>query len=223
MKSAHAKLLPADIRRPPVSRLRQHLVGLGISAALLTLWGLPVQAADHDHHQLGNETALASVQRVERNITLPPVTMTRADGQRQPFATAVDDGRPVILNFIFTTCNAICPVTSQVFSEFRGLLDQNEREALNMVSVSIDPEQDTPRKLTAYAKRFGSNGTWAHYTGSTRDTELIQRAFEAWRGDKMNHVPQTFLRPAPGKPWVRLDGFISPEGLLNEYRKLTKR
>lgn len=193
------------------------LSGTGIGTSALA-------ASGHENHaqMLGSQsTAMAEVIRLERQITLPDVTMTRNDKMRLSFPKVVDDGRPVLLNFIYTTCNAICPVTSQVFAEFRGLLAAEEREAINMVSVSIDPEQDTPRKLTAYAKRFGTNGTWPHYTGSTTDTERVQRAFEAWRGDKMNHVPQTFLRPASGKPWIRLDGFVSPEALLREYRKLT--
>ena len=84
-------------------------------------------------------------------------------------------------------------------------------------SISIDPEQDTPRRLTAYAKRFGSAGTWAHYTSSSADAIEIQRAFGAWRGDKMNHQPTTYMRGAPGKPWVRLDGFFSPEDLVSNY------
>ncbi|MEY4754326.1 MAG: hypothetical protein RJA44_2001 [Pseudomonadota bacterium] len=214
-------------RTPSLTRsslsLRRALLGAGLLGLALCS-PLARAAGEHDHHTtLAGEAAQAGIQRVERTLTMPAVTLTRQDGSRVTLGNALDDGRPVILNFIFTTCNAICPVTSQVFSEFRALLPAAERDAINMVSISIDPEQDTPRKLTAYAKRFGSAGTWAHYTGSLRDSELVQRAFEAWRGDKMNHVPQTFLRPAPGKPWIRIDGFLSPEGLLSEYRKFAKR
>lgn len=218
MKLAHKTRQPSLDR---VSRPLGRAVRVGAGWLALASIVLPAHAGEHDHHALADQAVQASVQRFERTITLPSVTLTRGDGMRLPLSNVVDDGRPVMLNFIFTTCTAICPVTSQVFAEFRGLLAPGERDALNMISISIDPEQDSPRKLTAYAKRFGNNGTWAHFTGSARDSEIVQRAFEAWRGDKMNHVPQTFIRPAPGKPWVRLDGFISPEALLSEYRKLT--
>jgi protein SCO1/2 len=60
-------------------------------------------------------------------------------------------------------------------------------------------------------------------TGSTEDSLAIQRAFDAWRGDKMNHVPLTFLRAAPGQPWVRLEGFVSPDQLVAEYRSIVPR
>lgn len=182
----------------------------------------PAQASEHDHNKVDTEMAQASVQRFENKIAIPSVTLTRADGMQVKILDALDNTHPIILNFIFTTCTAICPVTSQVFSEFQGLLTLGERKNINMVSISIDPEQDSPRKLTSYAKRFSSNGTWSHFTSSAHDSELVQRAFGAWRGDKMNHVPQTFLRAANGNNWIRLDGFISPEGLLAEYRKLSK-
>jgi protein SCO1/2 len=146
--------------------------------------------------------------------------VTRGDGKRMTLAEAIDDGRPVMLNFIYTSCNAICPVTSQVFVEFRERLGAVERDKINMVSISIDPEQDTPRRLTAYAKRFGSAGAWSHYTSSSADAVEIQRAFGAWRGDKMNHQPTTWLRVAPGKPWQRYDGFVGPEQLVQQYLAL---
>jgi protein SCO1/2 len=48
----------------------------------------------------------------------------------------------------------------------------------------------------------------------------FQKAFDAYRGDKMNHLPVTFVRLAPGKPWVRLDGFATPDDIVREYRTL---
>jgi protein SCO1/2 len=189
---------------------------LGLLALLGGLMAAPrAQAAPvadpHAAHKLA-----AGQDRSEQNYVLPAVKMTRGDGKRMTLAEALDDGRPVMLNFIYTSCNAICPVTSQVFVEVRERLGA-ERDKINMVSISIDPEQDTPRRLTAYAKRFGSAGTWAHYTSSSADAIEIQRAFGAWRGDKMNHQPTTYMRGAPGKPWVRLDGFFSPEDLVSNY------
>jgi protein SCO1/2 len=44
----------------------------------------------------------------------------------------------------------------------------------------------------------------------------VQKAFNAYLGDKMSHTPLTLMRAAPGKPWVRLDGFARAEDLLAE-------
>ena len=188
---------------------------LGVAAFMcaMSAWA----AEDHSGHQMAS-----SVVRSEHVYPLPDVKVINADGKRMTLKQAVDDGRPVVLNFIYTTCNAICPVTSQVFYEFREKLGADSAK-VNMVSISIDPEQDTPRRLTEYAKRFGGAGVWSHYTSSSAESMEIQRAFAAWRGDKMNHQPTTYLRAAPGRPWVRLDGFVSPEGMVAEYRQTVSR
>jgi protein SCO1/2 len=207
----------------PIARQTRHSSAAALAACALALacaaWQMPAHAAaaadSHAGHTLGS-----GQQHSVQNYSLPAVKLTRGDGKRMSLAEAIDDGRPVMLNFIYTSCNAICPVTSQVFVEFRERLGSVERDKINMVSISIDPEQDTPRRLTAYAKRFGSAGTWSHYTSSSADAIEIQRAFGAWRGDKMNHQPTTWLRVAPGKPWQRYDGFIGPEQLVQQYLAL---
>jgi protein SCO1/2 len=93
---------------------------------------------------------------------------------------------------------------------------------IHMVSVSIDPEYDTPKRLLAYAKENKTGPQWDFYTGSIGDSITVQKAFDAYRGDKMNHAPVTLLRAAPGKPWVRLDGFASPDVIVKEYLALAK-
>lgn len=151
----------------------------------------------------------------------PSVAVVRDDGRRVSLASEIDDGRPVLLNFIFTTCPGICPVMSQVFSQFQERVG-DEREKLHMVSISIDPEQDTPARLREYAKRFSAGPQWSHYTGSVAASATVQRAFDAYRGDKMSHDPLTLMRPAPGKPWLRVDGFASADDLLSQYLSLAE-
>ena len=86
------------------------------------------------------------------------------------------------------------------------------------MSISIDPEQDTPERLKAYAAHFEAGPEWQHYTGTVEASIAAQRAFNVFRGDKMNHTPVTFMRAAPGQPWLRIDGFATPTELLAAYR-----
>jgi protein SCO1 len=148
--------------------------------------------------------------------------LVRSDGAKTSFPQEIDDGKPVVLNFIYTTCTAICPILSQSFSEFQRKLG-TEREKVRMVSISIDPEEDTPKRLAEYAKQFDAGRQWGFYTGSVQASVSLQKAFQAYFGDKMHHRPVTFMRAAPGEAWVRLDGFTSPDDLLAEYRKLVAR
>jgi protein SCO1 len=87
---------------------------------------------------------------------------------------------------------------------------------VHIVSISIDPEYDTPARLHAYAARFGAGPAWRHYGGTLAASLAAQRAFGAYRGDKMDHAPVTLVRRAPGAPWTRFDGYATADQLLAE-------
>ncbi|MBI1425263.1 MAG: redoxin domain-containing protein [Gammaproteobacteria bacterium] len=151
-------------------------------------------------------------------VTLPEVVQIRADGKKVRFADDINDGRPVVLNFIFTTCTAICPISSSTFMQLQKQLGKDENK-VHLVSVSIDPEQDTPRVLREYARKYHARPGWDFYTGTADNSVAIQEAFNVYRGDKMSHDPVTFVRTAPGKTWLRIDGFTTANALLQDYHK----
>jgi protein SCO1 len=169
-------------------------------------------AADQANEQSPTQISVVS-------LTVPPVTLLRTDGQRMTLTEALKDDRPVVLNFIYTSCNSICPLLSAVLAEFREQLGA-ERAAVHLISISIDPEQDTPQQLRAYAKRFKGGPGWDYFTGSVAASLQVQRAFGVYRGDKMSHTPVTFIRSAPGQPWTRVDGFATATQLLRSYHQL---
>jgi protein SCO1/2 len=109
---------------------------------------------------------------------------------------------------------------SHTFSQFQEQLGV-DRNRVHMMSISIDPEQDTPSRLRAYAQQFSAGGQWDHYTGTVAASVAAQKAFDAYRGDKMAHAALTLMRAAPGKPWLRLDGFASSKELIERFAALT--
>jgi protein SCO1/2 len=166
------------------------------------------------HHMMMQRTSISQV-----NYEVPPVKLVRDDGMAVSLPEELNDGRPVVLNFIYTTCTTVCPLTSRTFEQFQEMLG-DERNKVHMISISIDPEQDTPERLAAYARKYEAAPQWHFYTGTNEASLTAQRAFDVYRGNKMNHSPVTLLRAAPGKSWLRIEGFASAEDLLREYSAL---
>lgn len=175
-------------------------------------------ADEHAHHHM--MAPASAVSRSEAAYVLPRVSLRNQDGVATALPAALDDGRPVILNFIYTSCTAICPPMTRIFAEVRDTLGA-ARGTLRLVSVSIDPEEDTPARLKAYARQYGAGvGTeWLFLTGSEAASAAVQKAFNAYRPDKMGHTPVTFIRRAPGAPWVRLDGLAQADRILAELAR----
>jgi len=170
--------------------------------------------AMHEHHESTRQLTLSMVDYVT-----PDVNLVRDDGKAVSLRSELDDGRPVIMNFIFTTCTSICPLSSQTFAQFARSLGA-DRDKVHLVSISVDPEQDTPERLREYARKFAAGPEWQHYTGTLAASVAAQRAFDVYRGDKMSHTPVTLIRAAPGDHWRRVEGFATPDDLLSEYRTL---
>src|SRR5256886_10472876 len=164
--------------------------------------------------------AVATASTISRSTVsyeAPDVTLVRADGKPVSLPRELDDGRPVLLNFIFTTCSSICPLTSRTLEEFQRQLGA-EAAKVHLMSISIDPEQDTPARLTEYAHRFHAGPQWQYYTGTTAASITAQKAFDVYRGEKMSHTAVALLRAAPGKPRVRVYGFGRPHELWADNR-----
>jgi protein SCO1 len=204
----------ADMRRPHLTLVSALAAGALLSlAASLSFAHELTENSSSQHHSEGRTRGSLS------QHTIPAVQLIRDDGKRVTLPEEMDDGRPVVLNFIFTSCSSVCPVLSEVFEQFAHKLGA-DRDKVHLMSISIDPEQDTPARLREYARKFHAGPEWQHYTGTIQASLTTQRAFGVDRGDKMSHPAVTLLRAAPGLPWLRLDGFITPDELLQQYRQL---
>lgn len=181
-------------------------------------------AMDHsamDHSKHAAAAATAGTGDYKRSLLLsvrvPDVVLTDADARPVRLRDLLSTGDAVMINFIFTTCTTICPVMAKVFADARAELGVDANK-VRMVSISIDPENDTPARLNAYAHKFGADAGWKFLTGRVEDIVGVQRAFNAYNSDKMQHTPLTLFRPARSTSWVRMDGFATADQLVAEYR-----
>lgn len=172
----------------------------------------------HAHHRHMMEKK--GYERSVHAYDVPDVTLTGMDESAIALADILNGDRPVMLNFIFTTCTTICPVLSATFGQVREKMGE-DATGVRFVSISIDPEHDTPAKLREYAARFGAGEGWRFLTGALGDVIATQKAFDAYRGDKMNHPPLTFFRGEGQTEWVRIAGFASAADIVREYRQPT--
>ena len=173
--------------------------------------------ADHQHHH--QTPAPEQYTRVVASYDPPDVTLVDMTGTAVALRSVLNHAGPVLLQFIFTTCPTVCPVLSEVFAAAQDTLGP-EANNVRMVSISIDPEHDTPARLQEYAQKFRAKQQWRFLTGKRQDIVAVQKAFEAYWTNKMRHEPRTYLRAAPDAPWVRLDGFVSATELVAEYYHL---
>jgi protein SCO1/2 len=168
------------------------------------------------HHESEAQKGYATSRSAYR---IPPVTLRDHAGRPVELASELDSPHPVALNFIFTTCSTICPVMTATFARMREELGP-EANAIHFISVSIDPEYDTPRVLKSYAERYRAGDGWKFLTGEVEEIVSVLQAFDAYRGGKNNHRPFTFFKASGSHEWLRIEGLASGKDLAVEYRQL---
>ncbi len=148
---------------------------------------------------------------------LPVVTQ---HGEQLRFFDDVIKGKLVVISFIYTSCTDICPLTTarlaQVAEQFADRLGRD----MFFISLTVDPKNDTPEKLKAYAESFRSGPGWIFLTGTLQD----MRAINAKLGEKMRslneHRNEIVLGNEATGEWARNSLFGDLERVVMDVRAM---
>lgn len=185
--------------------------------------GFTYQVAEAAGSKEKAEKAREGLQRQSANYNVPNVTLLNQDGKKVNLRSLVDGGKPVIVNFIFTTCTTICPVMTATFSNLRSELGPAAGERVQLISISIDPENDRPERMKKYLSRFNSGPGWEFLTGTREEIGRVLKAFDAFVVDKMSHEPLFVARAPETEEWVRIKGLVRKSDLMKELERMEKK
>lgn len=153
--------------------------------------------------------------------TIPDVVLVNQNGTKIKFRALIESGKPVILDFIYGTCTTICPVLSAGFASFQRKLGPDTQK-VQLISISIDPEHDTPKIMKEYLGKYRAKPGWDFLTGSRQDIDAVMRAFDSYVPDKMYHQQLTFIHAPGTNRWIRINGLMGSSELLTEFQKAGK-
>lgn len=152
---------------------------------------------------------------VEKYI-IPDLVLINQNGDKVRLKSLLEDDSPVVIDFIYGTCTTICPVLSAGFLNLQKKVGADGRK-VRLISITIDPENDTPKIMKEYLQRFRAKPGWDFLTGSRADINTVMRAFDAYIPDKMSHYPINLIRSPKDGSWVRLFGIMSSKEFMAEY------
>ena len=174
---------------------------------------------------LPTSAACAESKKYKRSVeryTMPDVVLINQDGKKVRLTTLVNSDQPVVVDFIYATCTTICPVLSVSYTNLQNRLKDSARKP-KLISITIDPENDTPRIMKDYLKRYNAKPGWDFLTGSRGDIDLVMKAFNAYIPDKMSHYPLNLIRSPKDGTWVRLFGILSSREFVDEYSQMVSK
>jgi protein SCO1/2 len=141
------------------------------------------------------------------------------------------DGSVLLVSFIFTTCNGSCPATTHRMEKIqealkaRGLL---KKDRVRLVSISLDPDRDTPPKLQRYMQMYDADpASWSFLTGPRDKVKKVISAFGMWakpaNNGQLDHPSRIFLVDGRGQVREIYNlSFLKPAWVVEDIELLLK-
>jgi len=194
---------------------KQHLLLVRICGLLCILAALGVEQS-HAVEPNKPRYQIREIQNTLNEAFTQKVSLIDAKGDSVQLSDLVAgrQQRPVIMQFIFTSCANVCPVMSTILRAVQNDLVGKAR----LISISIDPEFDDANKLQSYARKFDAQPHWRFFTGEINDIISLQKQIDIYQQNKMRHQPVTFF--LLNQRLFRLDGLPSKEDTMSELDKL---
>lgn len=175
------------------------------------------EAAPHKHeHHAPAQPPPPGEMSPARIADVPVLTQA---GEPRHFYRDLVQGRLVAINFIFTRCTAVCPLLGARFSQVQKVLGEDAAR-VSLISVSIDPANDTPQRLAQWSQGLGAQPGWTLVTGERADLDQLLRSLGASAADPASHVPIALIVDERRQParWQRLDGLADAAVLARALR-----
>jgi protein SCO1/2 len=142
------------------------------------------------------------------------IKLVNQDGKEMSLYSDLMQGKTVVINAMFTTCTGACPVMSGTMAKIQDHLGDRVGKDVRLVSISVDPVNDTPAKLKDYAARFHAKPGWYFLTGSKENVEAALRKLGQWVDDPSNHQTLYLIGNDRTGLWKKAFALAKPEEVL---------
>jgi len=154
-------------------------------------------------------------------IAVPDLELTDQDGRQVKLYDGLMKGKLVVLNFFYTTCVGPCPTTGLWLSKLQEKLGERQSKDVIIVSISIDPQVDTPEKIKQWAAHWKRKQGWTLLTSKSEAVSKLSRQFLSGELKGM-HSPVVFVGDARVNPigWINVDILDESRLLLGYFEQM---
>jgi protein SCO1/2 len=166
--------------------------------------------APRDHSHMSKDTAETSA--AAKYFT--DVELTNQDGKKVRFYSDVLKGKTVVVNAFFTTCTSVCPPMNRNMEKIQEALGDRIGRDVFLVSITVDPENDTPARMKEYAKKFHAGAGWTFLTGKKENLDWALYKLGQYVENKDDHTTVFIIGNEPTGLWKKAFGMANVAELV---------
>ena len=155
---------------------------------------------------------------------LPNVELITQDSKKVRFYDDLVKDKRVVIQFMFARCKDVCPVITHHLVEVQRKLDGRVGRDIFFYSITLSPEEDSPRDLKAFAKKHGVGTGWTFLTGKPEDILLLRKSLGFFYNnpkedaDRNNHSGMILVGTEPLTRWAMCQGGANPDWIATVIR-----
>jgi cytochrome oxidase Cu insertion factor (SCO1/SenC/PrrC family) len=143
------------------------------------------------------------------------------DGKQVRFYTDVLKDRVVLINFVYTNCKDACPLITQMLNKVRDSLGERFDNPVRFVSISTDPERDTPRALSEFAKQQKADDPgWFFLTGEKKNVDFVIKRLGQYSPNVESHSTLMLAGNVRTRHWIKIMPMTPPLAIVAKLEAL---
>jgi protein SCO1/2 len=142
------------------------------------------------------------------------VALVNQHGKEMRFYSDLIKGKVVVMIPFFTTCTSICPPMNRNLQRIQDWLGDRLGKDVHMMSISVDPEYDTPPRLKSYASRYKAKPGWYFLSGKKANVDLALKKIGQYVNEKDSHSSVMIVGNDSTGLWKKAQALAKIEELL---------
>ena len=183
-----------------------------LATILVFLVATGVPAQEPVAPETAKEPAKTATSNAEKYFT--DIVLLNQDGEKMRFYSDLLQGKTVIINSFFASCQGSClPITRNLEKLQEALGDRLGKDA-RIISISVDPTVDTPAELKAFGKKFHARPGWYFLTGSKENVDFVLKKIGQFVENKNDHYNIIVVGNDRTGLWKKAFGLAKSEELV---------
>jgi protein SCO1/2 len=142
------------------------------------------------------------------------VQLVNQNGEKMRFYTDLLQGKVVVINSFFGTCQGSCLPMNRNLEKVQQALGDRVGKDVNIISISVDPTVDTPASLKEYAKKLHARPGWYFLTGDKQSVDFALNKLGQFVSDKNDHLNILIIGNERTGLWKKAFGLAQPDELV---------
>jgi protein SCO1 len=168
---------------------------------------------EHGQHQ-ARQTAESKQEPSPAQKYFSDVELINQNGEKLRFYSDLLKGKVVVINSFFSTCTSVCPPMNRNFAKVQEALGDRLGKDVHLISLTVDPETDTPSRLKEYAEKLGARPGWHLLTGKKENIDWALHKVGHYVEVKDDHTSIVIIGNEPKGVWTKANGLAKADELI---------